>query len=208
MTIHVAVVADVRRGAGVELADRVNADYVSVDRGDLGCLGNHRAAWQWHLEHPADWAVTLEDDAEPVDGFRDQLGAALAVAPVTAPIISLYLGGGYLDDPRIRTRVVQAQHNGICWLLTHGTVLHAVALAIRGDLVSSALSQLTRSKQPPDRSLSRWARGSAHDVAYSCPSIVEHRDMPSLVQRFERAPRRAWVVGERMVWSDKSVFMT
>jgi len=74
-----------------QLARTVRADFISFDSANLlGCDGNHRAVQQHLTALNAPFAVILEDDAEPIGGFRAQLAAALAVAP--APIISLYLG--------------------------------------------------------------------------------------------------------------------
>ena len=91
MKIHIAVVAHTqRREQATKLADSIGADHVTWDTGVLGCTNNHRAAWQWHMNHPSDWAVTLEDDAVPCKEFRHQLSQALTVAPAT--VVGLYLG--------------------------------------------------------------------------------------------------------------------
>ena len=89
--LHIVVVAHKDRQIMAEkLASEVNADHVSLDSGTRGASGNHRAAWTWHDAHPADWAVTLEDDSEPCKDFRQQAIAALECAP--ARVVSLYLG--------------------------------------------------------------------------------------------------------------------
>ena len=185
--VNIGVVADRRRGdVGLKLARQVEADHLSVDHGGLGCLGNHLTVWRWHAEHPSDWAVVLEEDAQPVDDFREQLDAALQTAP--ADVVSLYWGSGYVDDPRNRVKVIDAQRQDVCWVLSCGRILHAVALAVRGDLVLLMTQELGRSsKKPPDRLLSRWARARRHDVAYSIPSLVDHADIPSLIHHHRRA---------------------
>lgn len=206
MTIRIGVVADSRRGdMGARLADRVAADYLSVDNATLGCTQNHAAVWRWHGEHPADWSVVLEDDALPVDDFRGQLAAALAVSP--APIVSLYLGRGYIDDRRTGSIVTRADLLDANWIVTPGRILHAVGLAVRADLLPSLIENLPPRDQPIDRHLSLWARRQGHDVAYTNPSLVDHWDGASLVTRYRRSERRAWRTGARSDWCDKMMVM-
>ena len=148
----------------------------------------------------------LEDDAIPVAGFRDQLSAVLAVAP--APIVSLYLGYGYIYDRDVKHHLDQAEIIDANWIVT-GRVLHAVGLAIRGELVESLLAALPRDKtQAIDRSVSLWARRAGHEVAYTIPSLVDHRDDTSLVlPHRRRSPRKAWKVGGRKQWNTTSIAM-
>lgn len=204
--IRIGVVADARRGAaGQQLADQVGADYLSVDTGNLGCLGNHLQVWKHHVANPADWNLTLEDDAVVRHDFRAQLDAALAAAPTD--IVSLYWGGGYIDDARSGATALRAHESGVCWALTRGRVLHAVAVAVRGELLARMVGFLQTTRQPIDVTLSKWARLHHRHVAYSVPSLVDHADTASLVHRFRRAPRKAWSVGSRQHWSDESVYM-
>ncbi|MCH9816731.1 MAG: hypothetical protein K0U64_09855 [Actinomycetia bacterium] len=187
---------------GLKLVDKVGADHLSVDDGNLGCSGNHLAAWRAlvGLAGSEDaYLVVLEDDAVPVDGFREQLDSALSVAP--APVVSLYLGAGYINDPRTKVALGKADAIGAHWIVTQGRVLHAVALAVRRELVPSMLGAVGRGAAV-DGDLSRWARGNGHAVAYSNGSLVDHCDEPSLVCRYQRAERRAWKVGGNDPWND------
>lgn len=205
----IAVVSDVRRGdMGERLVNQVGADYLSIDRFGEGCTWNHSRAWRMlaGLSEPDQWALVLEDDAEPVPGFREQLQLALAAAP--APIVSLYLGMGYIEDRSIGINLTRADMLGAHWVVTRGRILHAVALAVRSDLLPALVDNLPRSNTPIDRSLSMWARREGHQVAYSWPSLVEHNDGPSLVTRYRRAARRAWRTGVRDAWSDKMMLMS
>ena len=92
------------------LRQQVDPAHVCLDDGTLGCTGNHRRAWNWHAANTTtDWALILEDDAQPVAGFAEQAAAALSVAP--APIVSFYLGKRYPveDQDRIRA-AIQRRH--------------------------------------------------------------------------------------------------
>lgn len=206
-TFRVAVVAHTaRRAAAVRLVDETRALGASFDDGTHGCEGNHRRVWEWHTAcgDCHDWAVVLEDDAEPVDGFRDQLAAALAVAP--APIVSLYLGTSY--PPRWQHRIGRAMYGmnvATHWLLAD-SLLHAVGVAIRTDL----LHQLDiPTGYAVDYGISLWARKHGHQIAYTVPSLVDHADTPPVTNiRYDRLgrdkPRKAWRIGTRDTWTNRA----
>lgn len=205
--IHVGVVGHYSRHQAVdELSAQVDADFTCMDDGSLGCRANHVNAWNWHAGTPAEWSVVLEDDALPVPDFRNQLTSALSVAP--APVVSLYLGYGYIYDRDVKHHLDQAKLMKANWVVT-GRVLHAVALAVRGDLVESLVASLPRRQsQAIDRSVSLWARAAGHEVAYTIPSLVDHRDETSLVTPHRRrSPRRAWEVGGRNRWNPTLIRM-
>lgn len=205
----IAVVSDPRRGKmGEQLVDRVAADYHSIDQFQQGCTWNHSRAWRMleGLSDPGQWGVVLEDDAEPVPGFREQLALALAAAP--APIVSLYLGRGYIEDRSIGGTLNRADTFGANWVVTQGRILHAVALAVHSDLLPALVKNLPNNGAAIDRSLSMWARREGHKVAYAWPSLVEHADGASLVTRYKRTERRAWRTGTRDAWCDKMMLMS
>jgi hypothetical protein len=108
----IVIVAHPRRERmAVQLAETVRADHVVWDHTNLGARRNATRAWQWHAEHtpPGRWAVVLEDDAHPADGFIPQVRAALAAAPTRA-IVSLYLGR--LRPAYAQTRIASAVTRG------------------------------------------------------------------------------------------------
>jgi len=179
----------------LNLAGTIGAEHVSIDDGTLGCNRNHLKVWTHLAEHStSEWATVLEDDAIPCDNFRDQLDQALAVAPT--PIVSLYLGRqrpyGYQD------RIAAAINTDACWLLAP-RLLHAVAVAIRTNLLADMLTTLP-TNIPIDRAISAWA---PHTVAYTNPSLVDHRDgTPVAHPTGTRQPGRiAWRTGTRTAWT-------
>jgi len=195
---------DSRMETAHRLFQDVAADYCRIDNGLAGCRGNHLAVWRWHAENPAVWSIVLEDDAQPVDGFREQLEAALLVAPT--PIASFYLGNGYVYDRQMREQIRKAEKVGADWLVGRGRVYHAVALAVRNSLVDSMIAAAGSCKRPIDHSIGRWAFLNGYEVGYSLPSLVDHADQVSIVtpQR-RRGSRRAWRVGTREQWRSKSI---
>jgi hypothetical protein len=203
--IQTVIVADHRRERMASaLYVVVDADYLSMDSGRLGCRGNHLQAWQWHIDHPTEWALTLEDDAIPVENFCDEVRAALAVAPT--PIVSLYLGRGYTNDTYTGAALRNAEAFGAHWLVGPGP-RHAVALAVRGELVEPMVADVRRSRLAVDDAMGSWARRNGYRTAYCVPSLVDHRDTPSLVSRYRRAPRVAWKVGTRKDWNNSALSM-
>lgn len=201
--INIAIVEHIdRHEMAYDLCCKVRADIMFIDHGQFGCEANHKRAWDWHAEHTHDgWAVVLEDDALPVDGFREQLSAALAVAP--APIVSLYLG---TDDRAfwqngIRYAIEHASP-GTSWLIA-GALLHAVGVAIRSDLLPLHISE----GLAVDTAIGNWAKRNSHLIAYTLPSLVDHADeQPIVTQRHgstaqRLTPRRAHRFGTRQRWT-------
>lgn len=211
-SFRIAVVAhEERRTAAVRLVDQVGALGANFDDGTLTCEGNHRTVWNWHAGcgDCHDWAVVLEDDAAPVAGFRDQLTAALAVAP--APIVSLYLGTSRPPSwqNRVREATTRADKAEACYI-TAPRLLHAVGVAIRTDSIADMLEHLDRIPALPiDQAISNWAKRRNHPVAYTWPSLADHTDGPTLVRHPDGAPRnkprRAWRTGTRDQWNRTTV---
>ncbi|AVJ50749.1 hypothetical protein SEA_OGOPOGO_110 [Mycobacterium phage Ogopogo] len=198
----IGVVAHIKRLAMADqIANTVNADYISVDDGTLGCEGNHQKMWNTLAQQHTDWAVVLEDDAIPCPDFRAQLAQALAVAPT--PIVSLYLGRQrpYAYQHRIEATI----NTPACWILAP-RLLHAVAVAIHTNQVPDMLNSL-----PPrtsiDRAISTWAE--RHTVAYTNPSLVDHADTESVAHPpgRRRPGRVAWRTGTRDTWTSDAVHL-
>lgn len=201
--IAVAIVAHTTRRTQAEnLAATTEADYVSVDDGTLGCEGNHKHVLKWHHNNPnTQWAVILEDDAEPVNTFRDQLHAALTAAPT--PIVSLYLGTNYPKhwQARIATKLRTTNTH---WF-TAPKLLHAVGYAIRSSHLP-ALADIDNN-MPIDQALSNWANRNNITIAYTRPSLINHADTtPAITKRYDEQPRnkprRAWQTGTRDHWAN------
>lgn len=206
MIANIGVVAHASRApAAKALAREVGATFVSIDTGGiLGCDGNHNLVQRHLAGLPGDWSVVLEDDAVPVDGFGDQLVAALEVAPTA--VVSLYLGRQRPPQYQRRIEIATglADKMGAHWL-TSSRMLHAVGYAVRSDVLPALLD--FDSGLPADEHIGVWASGhlGAGAVSYCWPSLVDHADWPSVTAHPDgqvRLPgRRAWRVGSRDVWS-------
>lgn len=193
------------------LAETVGASYVSVDDGSLGPEANHREVWQWlnNNANGAQFCVVLEDDCVPIDNFRDQLKAVLAQAPTS--VVSLYLGRNRPThwQPRIAQALTRAAQADAHWITTTDLV-YGVGVAIRANLVPDMLDATTpHPRIPIDHAIRNWARRNNHTIAFTVPSLLDHRDQPTLVAHPDgqpRAPgRTAWRHGSRNHWNRRTV---
>lgn len=202
VTATIGIVAHTARAAQAhQLREHTRAAYMSIDNGTLGCENNHHRVWTWCTNHARrhhhDWVIVLEDDAQPITDFPDQLANALRYAPT--PILSFYLGTSRppQHQPRIRAATQQAETTGAAWI-TSPRLYHAVAVAIQ---TSHAHHMLTHLKPhiPIDENITHWARANHHIIAYTWPSLCDHHDQPTLVQHRDHKPRnqprKAWKHG-------------
>lgn len=211
MDTAVGVIAHhTRAHHALQLAETIDAEYMSVDDGTLGVPANHRKVWQWLADNHtgAQFCVALEDDAQPVAGFRNQLHQALTASPT--PIVSLYLGRGRPPhwQTRIKEAITNADQTGAHWLITDG-LLHGVGIAIRTSLVYQMLDTTQHSSRPIDYAIRDWANAHQHRIGFCWPSLVNHRDQPTLIAHPDgeprTQPRTAWRTGTRHEWTDKKV---
>lgn len=206
--IPIGIVAHVDRREMAEQLAATTAAQVFYDDGTLGCKANHQRAWQHHADNPSgDWAVVLEDDAQPVTGFLDQLHCVLDVAPT--PIVSLYLGTGRPLanwQHAIKQTIEQIRHTRAAWI-TSTHLLHCVGVAIHTDLLPSLVEWLPQIPLPIDEAITIWANHTmdcAQPIGYTWPSIVNHADTPSLVRPRSTA-RRAWRATTRQAWNSDTL---
>lgn len=191
------------------LAEQVEPEAIIWDSVDQGCTSTHTDAWEWLADSTTEWGVVLEDDALAVDGFGDQLTQVLRVAP--ADMVSLYLGRG--NPPHWQRPIARViwPNNGLPGaedpnFLVCGHLLHGVGYAVRTALIPDLVAHLRTSTLPLDEAVSDWTLRCGHRVAYSRPSLLDHRDGPSLIrERADGYPRdqqrTAWLVDTREQWS-------
>lgn len=211
MTAVVGVVGHHKRLVQAwDMAHDVQASILSIDRGEWGPSLNHYLVWTQLAASAAtaEWCVVLEDDAEPVKGFREQLDMVLAVAP--SDIVGLYLGTGY--PPAWQTFIEGVQREPVHWIQTHH-LLHGVATAMRTELVQQMCEWISGYDNaiPVDDAITEWARAHAFTVSYTKPSIVDHKDGETLVEHPDGGgrllPRRAWEFGSREFWNRSAVWI-
>ena len=194
--------------------ESVEADFMHIDNGSLGCAENHRHVWKSLCDKANDdeWIIVIEDDAIPVEQFRCHARSALASVPDDVDVVSFYLGQTRPEawQEFVRQAVTQADSQNACWI-TSDTALHAVCIAIRNrELVQTMLICTEKFHRPPDERITLWCRQFGHESAYSMPSLVDHADGDTVIEgrpgrvRNERG-RVAWQVGTRDRWQPTSV---
>lgn len=201
------------------LSEDVGARLVNVDDGELGCSGNHGFV-QARLVAERGWSVVLEDDAVPCNGFDDDLLTVLEIVGSGSlgedvGIVSLYLGTGYPQN--YQRRVIDAVAADTSFILCP-RLLHAVGYAIAPDIKGGLATWMARNKRgpgmAPDEAMSVWAARHGIRVAYTNPSLVDHRDTATVIRARSNtfAPgrnrvRKAHNTAQRLTWTDNSVTM-
>jgi hypothetical protein len=196
-----------RKDRAEELSEKLGNAPICLD-GDPISYGpgkNHWRAWMLaNMNEDATHIAVLEDDAVVVDDFYTQAEAVLAVSP--APITSFYLGQGRPPQHMMR---VQAAVGMDTDFIVSDLMLHGVAICMEKRLVNDMLSYVETCRKPYDEAIGRYARRSGNLIAYCNPSIVDHLDLPTLIDHPDRQPRveerKAWRWGSRNHWGRSMV---
>lgn len=214
MKLGIGVVGhQARQMMAEQLAEQTGANYLSIDDGSLGAAANHIRVWTHLASLETDWTLVLEDDAVPVPDFITHAQTALQFAPTG--VVSFYLGR--IRPPqwqrRIRDSITKAETAGTAWI-TSPRLLHAVAVAISASHIPAMLHRVQRATiMPIDEAISDWVRiERVGPISYTWPSLVNHRDAPTLItQRRDRAARipgrTAHKVGVPTNWATEPVAM-
>lgn len=126
-----------------------------------------------------DWVVVLQDDAIPVPNLRQHLSEGLAKAPRTC--VGLYVGTSYPRPSRNVAQAIQrARDEGASWL-EHDDLLWGVGVAVPTEHIEPMLAFVRDSNLPYDRRIGAYFRSVGLPVRYAFPSLVDHRDGPSLL---------------------------
>ena len=179
-----------RRTMAEELASKLEADIVFMDEHSAGANSNHLRALRWAAEQ-SDRVIIIEEDALPVDGFRDKAQDWLVRFP--DDMLSFYLGTG---------RPPQYQ-NEIAGMLVESDRVNADYLVlsklIHGVCYSPPQGRLARMLNAWNKTLAAdYAVGEAFGgrVIYPCYSLVDHADLPTVERHPDNEPRterrRAW----------------
>lgn len=208
-----------RQKMGRELKKSVQAEYLSTDLGFFGATQNHYRVWE-HLNTVAErdeWCLVLEDDAIPVSDFDKQIDAVLTCVPTHVDVVSLYFGQEF---PRCwKDRMGQAANlasrEDACWIIGE-PVLHGVAIAMRGENVADMLKGIGNAPKqfqvgPFDEAINYWCKLNRYKVGYCWPSIIQHSDVPTIINHPDGADRGsgrvAYRFGGRESWDTKSVLI-
>ncbi|EUM72844.1 hypothetical protein L356_09179 [Enterobacter sp. MGH 10] len=179
-----------RRAMANDLASDLEADSIFMDEHSAGANANHLRALSWAAEQ-SDRVIIIEEDALPVDGFRDKAQDWLTRFPDN--LCSFYLGTGRPPQyqMQIAERLIVADKTRADYL-TLSRLIHGVCYSVPPEHVQRVLSRWDNSK-PADYAVGDAWGGS---VVYPCYSLVDHADGEPVERHPDSAPRterrRAW----------------
>ncbi|HGD3313692.1 TPA: hypothetical protein ACI4BV_004119 [Enterobacter hormaechei] len=179
-----------RRAMANDLASELEADSIFMDKHSAGANANHLRALSWAAEQ-SDRVIIIEEDALPVDGFRDKAQDWLTRFPDN--LCSFYLGTGRPPQyqMQIAERLIVADKTRADYI-TLSRLIHGVCYSVPPEHVQRVLSRWDNSK-PADYAVGDAWGGS---VIYPCYSLVDHADMPAVERHPDNEPRterrRAW----------------
>lgn len=179
-SVSVVVMAHEKRAHFIpELLNRLDrpATVVWDERNDRWDTG--RRAWM-AVDRNATHGLVIQDDAIPCRDLAAGVERALAFVPPESPL-GLYVGRAR-PYRQLVEKLVSDTDETTSWLMM--TKLHwGVGIVIPVALIDQALAWCDRLTEVDDydRRLSRWFERERIPVYYPWPSLVEHRDSPSLV---------------------------
>lgn len=141
-----------------------------------------RRAWEAH-DPEADWHMVIQDDALACKDLIAGLEKALKVLGPEG-LVSAYTGTGRPDQLHVRRALMHANAKGHSWISTR-SLCWGVAIIVPVHTIHDMLawcSEPGRMHMTYDMRIGRYYR----DVLkwrswYTVPSLVDHRDIPSLV---------------------------
>ena len=141
---------------------------ITVDDGTLGVWGNARQAWEM-VNPKSDYGVVIQDDAILCDDFKHRCEKFLSEH--NGHMVSFYFGESKKTFKYLRPKYFDAP------------LYHAVALAIPTHQIPDMIKYCdTRTEvDGDDMKIKRWLISQNRTCRYSNPSLVQHRDIPSII---------------------------
>lgn len=136
----------------------------------------------WRMADGSDWHLVLQDD---VTVCRDLLGGlerALERVPDHIGIVQPYVGKNRPLGSHFITLAGRAEKEGASWI-QHRSMCWGVAIAVRTPSIEAMIEWASlRKTLTYDTRLGRYYRDVlGQPTWYTWPSLVDHRDIPSLV---------------------------
>ena len=179
-----------RRAMANDLASKLEADSIFMDEHSAGANANHLRALSWAAEQ-SDRVIIIEEDALPVDDFRDKAQDWLARFP--DDMLSFYLGTGRPPQYQKEIAGMLVDADYVC-----GDHI-VLSKLIHGVCYSPPHGRLARMLNAWNKTLAAdYAVGEAFGgrVIYPCYSLVDHADLPTVERHPDNEPRterrRAW----------------
>lgn len=177
-----------------DLLARLNPP-VAVGWDDEGpASGNPDRGWRtarraWQLADPAaDWHLVIQDDALPSVDLLAGLERALDHVPPDA-VVSPYLGKGGITPPRFNAMAEEADRVGASFVVSE-KLLWGVAICVPTRLIDDLIESGDRSSGvTDDMRVAGWAQKRHIPIWYTWPSLVDHRQVPSITKHSARERR-------------------
>jgi hypothetical protein len=147
-------------------------------------LRSARLAWD-AVAPGATHHLVLQDDAVPCDGFRAQLSAAVESQPEAA--VSLFVSWG----SRLSYAVRLAALCGFSWTEVVERYMPTVALVMPAAPARDMASFLRGAQGTDDEAVLSYLSQTGLPAYATVPSLVDHRDLPSLTGHDSGGIRRA-----------------
>jgi hypothetical protein len=194
-TLYAVVAHHSREKQALELCCALGAE-LFMDGGNGGALANHRRAIQWAAKQ-RERVVILEDDAQPVIGFKFKVDEWLECYPHN--LISFYLGTGRPPQfqPLINESISLADISGSS-VIYLPQLLHGVCYSIPQSWITHIAAQLPERGVAADYAIGdAWRRVTGGvGVVYPIRSLVDHEDGQSVERHPDGQPRterrKAW----------------
>lgn len=192
----------VRQSEMLKLATALGGlDALAIDVGGEGENKVGDRVWRQLGELDTQWSIVLQDDALPVDNFREHAAAVLSHVDPEGPV-SFYVGGGRPYKGLVEHAVRRATQLDAKWL-EDGTLHWGVAVAIPTEQIPGFLQWAATSQLPYDRRIGTYFRNRKTPTRYTWPSLVDHADGDTIVHRRKPGVARvAHSVGTREDWSN------
>jgi hypothetical protein len=189
------VIAVVGFHTRAEMAENLAAEVggkLFMDDGSLGEWGNHARAWSW-VASQSDYGVVLQDDVVPVSGFAEKALAASELRPESA--IGFYMGTGtpQVVQPSLRMALQRAEAEKVSWIKS-SRILWGPAIGMPTRHVKKMLDEYT-GRYLYDTYLGGWLARNRVPAFYTYPSLVDHRDTPTTLDKAPEHARVAHTVG-------------
>jgi hypothetical protein len=171
-----------------ELLETLDSDDVMVAwDGEGPPSGNSDRVWRtarrgWEMfDESADWHVLLQDDAIVCQDFLAGLSVALEHVPQDA-VVSPYLGMGGMTGNKWLVLAAKADNVNASWVRGN-KLLWGVCIAVPTRLIPQMIADCDRKTGvPDDMRVSGWFERRGADCWYTWPSLVDHRNVPSLTK--------------------------
>lgn len=138
-----------------------------------------KRAWEVGLGEGADYHLVIQDDAIPCHDFG-RLAAEAAHWAAGHPV-SFYTGAGRPYGSVVGPAVQRALKTGRPWISMRGPIW-GVAVALPTENIKPFLAAAARMDCVYDERLGRFYHENDRPCFYTVPSLVDHRQLPSLVE--------------------------